>query len=63
MNRLRYALRSLKVKIFGDWCQIHDRHYRSDLCPHCVRERAIRAESRDTRPEWTKSEGTWPRRH
>lgn len=47
-------------KLIGDYCDIHDIAFDSDLCPQCVRARIVKMETVDDRKEWHKAEGQWP---
>jgi hypothetical protein len=54
------VIRRWIAKLVGRWCIRHERGYSSDFCPECMRYRVARSEASDTRPEWTKAEGSWP---
>jgi len=53
-------IRKLMAYLFGEWCDDHQRYYRSDLCPRCMKTRTYRDDVTDRRPEWLRSEGSWP---
>jgi hypothetical protein len=54
------VIRRVLSKLVGSWCNAHERGFRSDFCPECLRLRIVRNEASDPRPEWTKAVVTGP---
>lgn len=53
-------IQAIKRFFLGDWCESHQRYYRTDFCPRCTKVRAYRDAVTDRRPPWLRSEGSWP---
>jgi hypothetical protein len=57
-----FHMRELWHIVAGRHCAIHDRRYRSDICPFCMRRKLADYETLDRSPAWRKAQGVWPLR-